>query len=194
MLLLPLFLALIADTVEGQVEPRFVRDVLRRPRKKTVAERQAEAVAIYGETDNPVSVGFVLSDGRWVDFSEGSGGIRSLDHRNVGHLLDPDEQAPEQQTGNRAIDMHTWMDLAHAIRVNVQPGGHGHQSYALVDLPRDREALTDVLRARRSLLRLLDGIDVVRVGLQDGHVVDLDPYRPGELMAVLDEAMAWARR
>src|SRR5574342_644100 len=71
--------------------------------RRDPSSRRDEAVAVYGTTDDPTSVGFLLADGRWLDFSEGSGMGRAQDHRHVAGLLDDDEQAPEHVQGARTI-------------------------------------------------------------------------------------------
>jgi hypothetical protein len=54
-----------------------------------------EALRHFGETHSPHEAGFVLPDGRMVDFSEsrdGGGGFRSLDHRAVERLYQDKER------------------------------------------------------------------------------------------------------
>ena len=109
---------------------------------RTVAARQALAKKHYGLTDDPESVGFILSNGDWIDFSEGQGGPRGLDHRNVTWLVPDDEQAALQVRGEpeRTLVMNHWMNATHAVRVSL-----GSSGYALIDLPDDPDAVLDVL-------------------------------------------------
>jgi hypothetical protein len=44
--------------------------------------KEQEALNFYGETKNPSKAGYILSNGKLLDFSEG-GDERSLDHRNI---------------------------------------------------------------------------------------------------------------
>ena len=126
---------------------------------RSVAGRQALAVKTYGVTDNPGCVAFILSDGSWIDFSEGSD-LRAQDHRAITWLVPEDEQAALQIRGEpeRTLVMNHWMNVAQAIRVSL-----GSSGYALVDLPDEAEATVAVLRDPRGLgrwVRFADDFDL----------------------------------
>ena len=53
----------------------------------------------YGITFNPNKAGYVLRDGRMLDYSEGQYG-RTLDHRDIENVMD----APEESKGDRYSD------------------------------------------------------------------------------------------
>jgi hypothetical protein len=76
--------------------------------------KEKEAVKFYGETNDPYKAGYVLSTGRFLDFSEG-GYERSLDHRNIESIMDD----PEESQGSRYADyVNPFMVLTGAIRVS----------------------------------------------------------------------------
>jgi hypothetical protein len=137
---------------------------------RTVAGRQALAVKTYGMTDDPGCAAFILSDGAWLDFSEGSG-FRSQDHRNITWLVPEDEQAPLQIRGEpeRTLVMNHWMNVTQAIRV-----GLGSSGYALVDLPDDAAATFAVLR------------DPMVLGRWVRHAADFDLNWRGQVWSSLD--------
>ena len=76
--------------------------------------KEKEAVKFYGVTDSPHYAGYILSDGRFLDFSEG-GYERSLDHRNIENIMDD----PEESKGSRYSDyVEPFMKMTGAIRVS----------------------------------------------------------------------------
>jgi hypothetical protein len=76
--------------------------------------KEKEALEFYGETDDPIKAGYVLSTGRFLDYSEG-GYERSLDHRNIESIMDE----PEESKGSRYSDyVVPFMNLTGAIRVS----------------------------------------------------------------------------
>jgi hypothetical protein len=76
--------------------------------------KEKEALEFYGETDDPIKAGYVLSTGRFLDYSEG-GYERSLDHRNIESIMDE----PEESRGSRYSDyVVPFMNLTGAIRVS----------------------------------------------------------------------------
>lgn len=158
------------------------------PVYKSPVKRQREAISEYGTTDNPVSVGFILSSGEWLDFSEGTYGPRTEDHRHVGHLLQDGERASEWEQNPQTKNMDRWMDLTHAMRVHRSGARRG--DYAMLDLPQDPEALRAVLRARRSIYRYLEGCDLVEVNGPGGFKREVDPYEPTLLAEVFDELLS----
>ena len=70
----------------------------------------------YGETDNPGDAGYLLSDGRLIDFSEGGGMGRTADHRAVGELFKTETKGPERSQWDY---VQAVMDDGHA-RISVQ--------------------------------------------------------------------------
>lgn len=52
------------------------------------------AKAHYGTTDNPYNAGYMLPDGTMLDFSEGGGQGRTLDHRNIGVVFPRSDDEP----------------------------------------------------------------------------------------------------
>lgn len=123
-------------------------------------ERRDAAVAVHGVTCIPEAVGFVLSDGRWLDL--GLGGPRRMeDHRVVGGLLLIGE-APSHTDANCSTEaMMRWMDKAHAARVSLTEGPDGR--YGFCHLPRDARATRAVLVDPSSLLRLFRLTSVVEL-------------------------------
>lgn len=77
-------------------------------------ELEAKAVEEYGITENPLLAGFILRDGRFLDFSEGSG-MRAQDHRNVGGLFSTEELKAVE--GERTLMMWEFMARTGAIRI-----------------------------------------------------------------------------
>jgi hypothetical protein len=76
--------------------------------------KEKEALEFYGETDDPIKAGYVLSTGKFLDYSEG-GYERSLDHRNIESIMDD----PEESKGSRYSDyVVPFMNLTGAIRVS----------------------------------------------------------------------------
>jgi hypothetical protein len=76
--------------------------------------KEKEALEFYGETDDPIKAGYVLSTGKFLDYSEG-GYERSLDHRNIESIMD----VPEESKGSRYSDyVVPFMNLTGAIRVS----------------------------------------------------------------------------
>jgi hypothetical protein len=75
---------------------------------------EQEALNLYGETKNPSKAGYILSNGKLLDFSEG-GDERSLDHRNIENVM----EAPENSYGDRYRDyVQPFMDSTGAIRMH----------------------------------------------------------------------------
>lgn len=76
--------------------------------------KEKEALEFYGETDDPMKAGYVLSTGKFLDYSEG-GYERSLDHRNIENVMDD----PEESKGDRYRDyVVPFMTSTGAIRVS----------------------------------------------------------------------------
>jgi hypothetical protein len=68
-----------------------------------------KARAFYGTTDNPFDAGYLLPDGEMLDFSEGGGMGRVLDHRNVGIVYPASDDEPY-------VHMHRFV-AAGALRI-----------------------------------------------------------------------------
>lgn len=138
--------------------------------RKTARRLRDEAVTVYGETMSPYDVGFILADGRWLDFSEGSGMGRTQDHRHIGHLLEDARGDLEEglDPTNRTAVMNAWMNRAEAIRVGRSLGRRGEVDYAFLDLPEDAIARTAVLLDLRPVARFLRGVGQVDIVLEEG--------------------------
>ena len=68
----------------------------------------------YGITFNPNKAGYVLRDGRMLDYSEGQY-KRTLDHRDIENVMD----TPEESKGDRYSDyVEPFLNLTGAIRVS----------------------------------------------------------------------------
>jgi hypothetical protein len=75
---------------------------------------EERAINEYGETDDPIKAGYILSNGKLLDFSEG-GDERSLDHRNIENVM----EKPENPNGDRYRDyVQPFMDSTGAIRMH----------------------------------------------------------------------------
>ncbi len=75
---------------------------------------EQEALNLYGETKNPSKAGYILSNGKLLDFSE-DGDERSLDHRNIENVMGK----PENPYGDRYRDyVQPFMDSTGAIRMH----------------------------------------------------------------------------
>ena len=76
--------------------------------------KEKEAIKYYGETNDPYKAGYILSTGKFLDYSEG-GYERSLDHRNIESILD----TPGESKGSRYSDyVQPFMQMTGAIRVS----------------------------------------------------------------------------
>lgn len=104
----------------------------------TVKGRQDLAAKHYGVTNDPEKAAFLMSNGLWLDFSEGSD-TRSQDHRNITWFVPEEEQA--KLPDDRTSVMKHWMNTAEAIRVSI-----GRDGYAMIDLPDGAEATVAVLK------------------------------------------------
>lgn len=104
----------------------------------TVKGRQDLAAKHYGVTDDPQKAAFLMSNGLWLDFSEGSD-TRSQDHRNITWFVPEEERA--KLPDDRTAVMNHWMNTTEAIRVSI-----GRDGYAMIDLPDGAEATVAVLK------------------------------------------------
>jgi len=80
---------------------------------KAADDLTTKAIAHFGLTDNLKEAGYVLADGRLLDFSGknqgGSAGLRALDHREISHVFDGPVDA-----------MDEFMRQTKAIRFDLQ--------------------------------------------------------------------------
>lgn len=98
---------------------------------------EKKALKFYGETNNPQKAGYVLSTGKFLDYSEG-GYERSLDHRNIEYIMDE----PEESKGDRYRDyVVPFMTSTGAIRVS----NYGEWSVDIYAPPTD-EQITAIAR------------------------------------------------
>lgn len=94
---------------------------LQKPKsKKSVIDK---AIEMFGITENPASAGYILSDGRMLNFGEG--GSRSKDHREIGILLDGDLRGFEAikafcELGNIRMNVGT-SSISFDIFVRITP-------------------------------------------------------------------------
>jgi len=76
--------------------------------------KEKEAIKYYGETNDPYKAGYILSTGKFLDYSEGQPD-RTLDHRDIENIMDD----PEESKGSRYADyVNPFMVLTGAIRVS----------------------------------------------------------------------------
>jgi len=79
------------------------------------------ALKEYGETDIIDYAGYILEDGTLLDFSEGGvGGIRSIDHRNIGAIAD--FGIPQNSYASATRTMNKFMNETGAVRVMSHDG------------------------------------------------------------------------
>lgn len=84
------------------------------------------AVGEYGLTDSPADAGFILSNGRMLDFSEGGGMGRTLDHRAIIYTMqkrDMRAEDREESTQNRSRVMFDWLEKTGSIRWSPESWG-----------------------------------------------------------------------
>lgn len=68
----------------------------------------------YGITFNPNKAGYIMSDGKLLDYSEGQYG-RTLDHRDIQNIIGE----PEESKGDRYSDyVEPFLNLTGAIRAS----------------------------------------------------------------------------
>jgi hypothetical protein len=54
--------------------------------------KEKEAIKYYGETNDPYKTGYILSTGKFLDYSEGQPD-RTLDHRDIENIMDDPEES-----------------------------------------------------------------------------------------------------
>jgi len=77
------------------------------------------ALKEYGETENIDWAGYILDDGRMLNFNEG-GGFRSLDHRNIGGIAD--FGIPQEAFASATKTMNKFMNETGSVRVISHSG------------------------------------------------------------------------
>jgi hypothetical protein len=82
-------------------------------------------IKLYGTTDNPGLGGFLLPDGSFLDFSEGSG-MRSQDHRNIIWVLRSSEEKGESRYDAmvrvaKRVGMYRWMPESWSLETWTAP-------------------------------------------------------------------------
>lgn len=109
----------------------------------------------YGVTDSPYAGGFILPDGSFLDFSEGSGS-RSQDHRNV-------EWATKKQFSSRTDALYHIMEqtgiirwLPEAWQAEIRARPTLEQVRTLSDLADTRAITIEVSRIRQRFFRSYD--------------------------------------
>jgi len=76
--------------------------------------KDEQARKYYGITTNPYKAGYILRDGKFLDFSEGQT-KREIDHRDIQNIMDD----PKESQGNRYDDyVNPFMQLTGAIRAS----------------------------------------------------------------------------
>lgn len=173
--------------------PRAVRqwisanDPKARPNpSRSLADR---AIAHYGETHDLALAGFILGDGRMLDFSEGSGG-RTQDHRNVNFLLPLSKRAKEGSYGERTHDMQTFMRLTKSVRVMYLSATRGPwrgRENALVLYFQFVTAPTD--EQKSVILREVRDLQPTTIQVAYGEsveMIEIDPVTPGRVREVLE--------
>jgi hypothetical protein len=80
--------------------------------------KEEQARKYYGITTNAYKAGYILRDGKFLDYSEGQP-ERTLDHRDIQNIMDD----PEESRGNRYSDyVEPFLNLTGAIRASYQNG------------------------------------------------------------------------
>lgn len=86
------------------------------------------AVDHFGTTEDHAEAGYILHDGRMLDFSQkkdgGQPGMRSSDHREVAEILDEKDYVhPYKVYGGASKNMRTFMKKTGAVRYHPESGG-----------------------------------------------------------------------
>lgn len=136
------------------------------------------AVKEFGETNDPYSAGFVMSDGTMLDLSVA--GARTRDHREAGNLLDEAGYKPVDETayGSRTQNLYLFMRETGAIRF----------SRSLTDdwvtMQVEKKPTAAQCRVVAAACR---GASSVRISYgQDREMVEIDPATPGRVREVLE--------
>jgi len=76
--------------------------------------KDKQARELYGITFNPNKAGYILIDGRLLDYSEGQS-ERTLDHRDIENIM----EEPEESKGDRYSDyVEPFLNITGAIRAS----------------------------------------------------------------------------
>lgn len=109
-------------------------------------------VAFYGVTDSPELGGFLLPDGRFLDFSEGSGS-RAQDHRNITWATVKPEGPRDSRYDVMAriakrVGMYRWMPETWGLETWTRPTPA--QIAAVRSLARMRPIILDMSQGKRT--------------------------------------------
>jgi len=140
------------------------------------AKLEREAIKEFGTTTNPGAGGYLLKDGRFLDFSEGTG-ARTLDHRSVQRLASL-KNMPIKDQGAGWEYMQAFQNQTGAIRW-IPESASFDVPVTKPPTPQQRRAMAQILRENGSaLVDLTDG---------QGRTIDSKEVRTiGELGRVLD--------
>lgn len=113
----------------------------------------------YGVTDDPGCGGYLLPDGTFLDFSEGSGS-RSQDHRNITWVLPSGWEGPRDTRWDGLVrvctrtGMYRWMPESWSIETWAGPT---RQQRGVIDmLASVRELVVEAHHGRRHYARQYD--------------------------------------
>ena len=114
----------------------------------------ARLINHYGVTHTPALGGFILPDGSFLDFSEGSGS-RSQDHRNITWVLPKGWEGPRNSRWDgmvrvaKKVGMYRWMPEHWSIDAWTPPTPQ--QAHTLTELARWAPLIVDAEVGRRRL-------------------------------------------
>lgn len=111
---------------------------------------EQRAVKKFGTTHSHSEAGYVLRDGRMLDFSGkndgGPHGMRSYDHREVQDVMDDKDLEDHTKMGAATRNMRTFMHKTGAIRYHPESGGN----FDAVHEPTNQQLRT-IMRGHRDL-------------------------------------------
>ena len=130
--------------------------VRRRARRNSHSDLEAEAIRIFGTTDDPYDAGFVLRDGTILDFQRCRGEKGWIEHEDVLRAYPPSEQeriAVEEDS--EPLYMPFLRDTG-AARIGLYAGGAMRWTTRLPGAGRGviaAEAVEPATRAQKAMLR-----------------------------------------
>ena len=140
------------------------------------------AVEHFGTTEDIYEAGYIMPDGKMLDFSQGKPHFRSYEHADVNLAWEEDE---ERDIDKARKNRYMFMDECHAIRVSVYEKGawetgcfHAHtihkptekQLRVLAKTTRDNDCVKLEKHEPRDIERFKDG---------SGEWCFIDTYKDG---------------
>lgn len=140
-----------ASTYRSRVLDKAAKAVQREGRKAnpTYVDR---LVKHYGVTDAPSLGGYLLPDGRFLDFSEGSG-TRAQDHRNITWVLPANWEGPRDTRWDglvrvaKKVGMYRWMPETWSLEAWTPPTPE--QASAITSLADDQSLTVEAHSDKR---------------------------------------------